>query len=69
MAEKTVTVCDVFGTTNGVKKIEVTIQEFPDGETAEPVTLYDNEFDMSPRATERLFKFLGRATQPPKKKD
>lgn len=69
MAEKTVRVCDVFGTVVGVTEYTVTVQPSDndaDGNEA-PAAVF-RLLDLSPRALKRLLKFIGRGCTSPTRK-
>ncbi len=65
MATKEVTVCDVFGTTKDVVSCEIEIRNMSNPNVAPRKWTVD----LSPRARERLIKFIGRAATPPKRKN
>ena len=64
MATKEMRVCDVYGTVKGVERVLVRI-EYPE---KNPGTkeLIDYAVDLSPRAQDRLIRFIRRAIAPPK---
>ena len=60
MAEYTGKKCDVFGTLKNVRRFGVVIRDVADNNN-----VYENAADLSPRALERLLKFVRRGISPP----
>lgn len=62
MGERAFLFCDVFNTIKGTGKFSIEVKD------SEGRPVWSKSPDLSPRAVDRLKRFLIRATQPPTKK-